>query len=423
MKYYRRFLVLAVAAAAVLLIVISRYGGISDDHERDMVMMNHIVQTVKEHISDPESLNGMELDSELVVFSESGDRIYATDNVPGSVHTAADAGREGYFCMAVIDNGRFLGTAAVPDPVLEEYNAKKNSLIITAVMIFSLIMVLLIAAGIFIRIRIIVPFRRMEKFADSIAQGNLDDPLLMEKHNMFGSFTESFDLMREELKAARSREDEMKLREKELTASLSHDIKTPVTGIKLICELLMCKTDDPYLTEKISNINQKAEQIHILAEDMLTSTLDELGEMRVNCRDESSAVIHGLVTEHDTKMLVHEGAVPECLIRIDRGRLSQVIANIISNSYKYAGTEIDVSYGFRDSFLAMTLSDHGGGVPEDEVDLLTVKYYRGKSNSDGKEGSGLGLYISGELMKRMNGDLSCTKTENGLAVTLLIPLS
>lgn len=424
MKNYRRFLVLAAAAAAVFLFVIVRLSGTtSQPQERDMLMLNDILQKVREHIEQPETLQNLQYDSELIVFSGEGDRIFATDTVPDTIRTVTDAGRNGYFCMAVTENNRFLGTAAVPDPVLSEYSVKQNRILLTALLSMLFILLLLIAAGIYIRIRIVTPFRRMQQFADRIAQGNLDDPLMMEKHNLFGSFTESFDLMRTELRTARAREDKLKLREKELTASLSHDIKTPVTGIKLICELLMCKTDDPYVREKISSINQKAEQIHVLANDMLTSTLDELGEMRVQCRDESSSVLHRLITEHDTRKLVREEPVPDCLICIDTGRLSQVIANIISNSYKYAGTEIRVSYAFQDHYLAMEITDAGGGVPEEEIDLLTVKYYRGKTNTAGKEGSGLGLYISGELMKRMNGHLGCAGTENGLAVTLLIPLS
>ncbi len=423
MNSCRRFLIAAAAAAAVILFVLFRLGGNSRQQERDMLMLNDTVQTVKEHIRQPETLQALQFDTELIVFSGDGTRIFATAAVPETIRSVSDAGREGYFCMAVTEDGSFLGTAAVPDPVLSGYRKKQRTVLLTALLAVSFIMLLLIAADLFIRIRIVRPFRRMQLFAEHIAQGKLDDPLLIEKHNLFGSFAESFDLMREELRAARSREDELKLREKELTASLSHDIKTPVTGIKLLCELLMCKTDDPYIREKVGSIHRKAEQIHVLADEMLTAALDELGEMRVQCRDEQSSVLHTLLAEHDSRGLVREEPVPDCLIRTDTGRLSQVIANIISNSYKYAGTEIRVRYAFQDHYLAMELADSGGGVPEEEIDLLTVKYYRGKSNSEGKDGSGLGLYISGELMKRMNGHLGCAKTDDGLAVTLLIPLS
>lgn len=423
MRIYRRFFAVAAIAVVVFLSVISMLCGKAQKQKRDMIPINDIVQTVRENIDEPEIIKEIYPDIPIIVFAGNGERIYISDKAPDNIRTVMDAGRAGYFCMAVTENERFLGNVAVPDPILEEYQQKQNGIFLASAISLTFIMLLLAAAGIFIRSRVVLPFRRMKQFAENIAQGELDDPLIMEKHNMFGSFTESFDIMREELRSARRREDEMKLREKELTASLSHDIKTPVTGIKLICELLMCKTDDPYIREKIDSINQKAERIHVLADDMLTSTLDELGEMRVNCHDERSVVLHRLVIDHDTHRLAIEEKVPDCLINADVARLSQVIGNIISNSYKYAGTEIRIKYAFQDHYLAMEISDLGGGVAEDEIDLLTVKYYRGKNNTDGKDGSGLGLYISSELMKRMNGNLSCAQIKDGLSVTLLIPLS
>ena len=115
--------------------------------------------------------------------------------------------------------------------------------------------------------------------------------------------------------------------------------------------------------------------------------------------------------------------VPDCLLSVDRSRLSQVLANIISNSYKYAGTPIDVSYAFDGQFLAMSLTDHGGGIPEEELAFITQKYYRGRQNSDGKEGSGLGLYISRALTEKMQGIFTCSNAPDGLTVTLRLPLS
>jgi signal transduction histidine kinase len=103
--------------------------------------------------------------------------------------------------------------------------------------------------------------------------------------------------------------------------------------------------------------------------------------------------------------------------------MSQVIGNIISNSYKYADTDIDISYAFNGNFLEMSIRDHGEGVDPEETGFLTNKYYRGKKNSPGKEGSGLGLYISAELMKKMNGQLICISDRKGFEVRLKIPLA
>ena len=104
--------------------------------------------------------------------------------------------------------------------------------------------------------------------------------------------------------------------------------------------------------------------------------------------------------------------------------MSQVIGNIISNSYKYAGTKINVEYRLKDKYLEMIIKDYGPGVSSDELELITNKFYRGKqAEADNKEGSGLGLYIAKSLMVKMNGELICYSDDTGFAVTVLIPIS
>ena len=71
----------------------------------------------------------------------------------------------------------------------------------------------------------------------------------------------------------------------------------------------------------------------------------------------------------------------------------------------------------------MEIRDHGKGVEPEELQLITQKFYRGKNNTKDKEGSGLGLYISRELMEKMKGELICKSDENGFVVILMIPLA
>ena len=241
---------------------------------------------------------------------------------------------------------------------------------------------------------------------------------------MFGVFTESFDIMREELKASKARENELKRKEKELVAQLSHDLKTPITGINTICYVMSLRTEDEYMRGKIEGIQSKTEQMENLVNDLLTSTLDDIGEMTVKCTDENSNVLHDIVTASDPRGLTREEPVAGCMIHIDMMRMSQIIGNIIANSYKYAGTDIDISYKINGDYLNMTITDHGKGVPADELDLITNKFYRGKNAMDSDiEGSGLGLYIASALMARMNGELVCSSKGEGLTVTLMILLS
>ena len=229
--------------------------------------------------------------------------------------------------------------------------------------------------------------------------------------------------MREELKASKQREIALKMKEKELVASLSHDLKTPVTGIRAICGVLSVKVQDEYVKAKIDNIEQKTHEISTLLNDLLASALDDLGEMNVSISEEEAAILNVIVKEHDIYGKVNADEVPDCILKIDKNRMSQVIGNIINNSYKYADTKIDITYKFNGKHLEMRIRDYGDGVDSEEVDFLANKFYRGKKNTAGKEGSGLGLYISTELMKKMQGQLICISNKDGFEVVLLIPLA
>ena len=115
---------------------------------------------------------------------------------------------------------------------------------------------------------------------------------------------------------------------------------------------------------------------------------------------------------------------PQVVVSIDKKRMAQVIGNVISNSYKYADTKIDIGYRLSEGYMEMRIRDYGPGVPASELDLITNKFYRGKDWKDTeKDGNGLGLYISKNLMKKMNGDLIAESDGDGLTITLIIPLS
>ena len=161
-----------------------------------------------------------------------------------------------------------------------------------------------------------------------------------------------------------------------------------------------------------------------LVSDHLSYTLDDLSEFTVHCQDEESDVISDIVKKHDDKGCIVQGSIPGVLVYIDVKRFDQVVGNIITNSYKYADTRIDVTYRIIQGYLEMQIRDYGSGVPQGELLLITNKFYRGKGvENTEKEGSGLGLYISKTLMEKMNGEMICKSEGEGLTVTLLIPLS
>ena len=275
------------------------------------------------------------------------------------------------------------------------------------------------AAGILLMLIIwyfyIRPFNKLSDFAASVSKGNLDVPLNMDRHNYFGAFTESFDRMREELKASSEREAAANRSKQELVAEISHDIKTPVATIKATCEVMEVKYKDADVQEKVSVIKSKATSVEQLIDNMFRATLDDLDELKVTPREESSLIIEDMLGDLKFYGTVEQkGSVPECLIRVDKLRLEQVIDNIAGNSFKYAGTALEVEYKTDSDNIRVIMSDRGPGVPEDELAMLTTKFYRGSEASDsGKDGSGLGLYLASRFMEKMGGGLELHNREGG----------
>ena len=423
-SFYRIFILLALILTAGIIAAASMINPLGYNGDT-AVDLNRAVHIILEKQKDLGSVTKEDIGADFVLFGQNG--ICITEK-PSSffkdIDSPAKAAAEDCVCLPVEDSGHYICTLAVQRPEMERYGIIRERMLTAGFMLFGLVVLCAVIFRIYVEYAVIRPFRRMEKFAGMVANGELDIPLKQDKNNLFGAFTTSFDIMRDELKASRNRENELKKRKQELIAELSHDLKTPITGIKLVCELLSVKLKDEYAVEKINNIHTKAEQMNILVSDLLASELDSLGEMNVNCHDENSCMLHELVSLHDPQSLVRESKIPECLINTDRIRLSQTIGNIISNSYKYAGTPIQVSYRINDRYLEMSVKDSGGGVTKEELPLITNKFYRGSAGkTSGKDGSGLGLYIASALMEKMNGELVCSSDGTGLTVTLLIPLS
>ena len=260
---------------------------------------------------------------------------------------------------------------------------------------------------------IIAPFRRLEAFAAKVAQGDLDVPLAMDRHNRFGAFTESFDLMRDQLAIARKNEQLADASKKELIASLSHDIKNPVGAILVMGELAEAKYGP---TPETTAILAKAGQIDLLISNLFTATLEDLQRLQVNLEEVTSTDLASAIKEADYQNLVQPFTLPDCVVTVDRLRFRQIIDNLIGNSYKYAGTPIEVGSLFADAHFHLSIHDHGPGVPGIEPALLCEKYYRAP-NAEGKPGAGLGLYLSRYFLQEMGGDLTLT-SDDGLCVTL-----
>lgn len=386
---------------------------------QDTVAVNEIVQTVRrdwDNLDAHVNVSGFD----YVVLDAGGTVLYRTRPGLSESVNAAVAHRD--TMLDVEAGGTPVGKLIIYNDDALTRQLEKRAVVTAAAA--AMLLQLGICAGYFYYLRrtMVLPFRRLERFAQRVAGGNLDIPLEMDRHNLFGAFTESFDLMRAELKKARLAEARANAAKKELVAKLSHDIKTPVASIKAASEVGAALAADGKTRENYRQIVQKADQINTLVTNLFSATLEELNELTVTPSDMDSAELPALLENAD---YLHRAALPnlpDCLLLADKLRLQQVFDNIFANSYKYAGTDIDVTAKLEEGYLTVCVEDYGGGVTEEELPHLKEKFRRG-GNAQGIEGAGLGLYISDNCMREMGGRLTVENGTTGLRAVVQIALS
>lgn len=318
--------------------------------------------------------------------------------------------------------GQTIGKIIIYNDSTQSLQSQKRTIII--VLVIAILLQCSVSVGyiLYLEHTMIRPFNKLKCFAERVAGGNLDVPLAMDRQNLFGAFTESFDIMRSELKRARIAEAEANASKKELVAKLSHDIKTPVASIKAASEVGAALTDSERLRDNYTQIIRKADQINTLVSNLFTATLEELKQLTVTPADLESDTLRTLLESSDYLHRAALPAIPDCLLHADALRLQQVFDNVFANSCKYAGTPIDVTVSKDSCRLTVTVEDCGGGVGEEELPLIKEKFKRG-SNAAKIEGAGLGLYISDYFMSRMHGELVVENGGRGLRVSVCIALS
>lgn len=347
--------------------------------------------------------------------------LYTRDDIAKSISSATSD----YDVIRNIEvEGKVSGYLIVHNPKAELEKQTNMKIALFVMSLILLTVVISVLYYVYLKRRVLDPFKKLKGFAVRVAGGNLDTPLEMDKGNVFGPFTESFDIMREELKASREREEKAVKSRKELVAQLSHDIKTPVSSIKAMTDVMsLTASEEDKVT--INAINAKADQIDSLISNLFHATLEELEQLEVKPEDINSTDIVQMIKDADYLNKIEKLDIKDAVVFADRLRLNQVLNNIIFNSYKYADTMINVTSRFENAgskYLFIEIADKGPGVPEEELEMITQKFKRG-SNAGNKDGSGLGLYISDYLMNKMEGRLTVRNTGDGFAVEIGIKIS
>lgn len=274
---------------------------------------------------------------------------------------------------------------------------------------------------------ILRPFDKMKVYAERLAQGNFDIPLAFERSNYFGEFTWAFDSMRREITKARACEKEAVENNKTVIATLSHDIKTPLSSIRAYAEGLEANLDSSMekRAKYMNVIMRKCDEVTKLVNDLFLHSLSDMDKLKVQ---KESFDICGFMEQALWELaaergdIVFEKPVFQVEVMADRKRLMQITENLVNNARKYAKSKIDIDIVKQDEEVQIHFRDHGTGIPDEDMPFIFDKFYRGRNCGD-EPGSGLGLYIVKYLAEKMGAKILLHNHADGLEAILILRIS
>jgi signal transduction histidine kinase len=290
---------------------------------------------------------------------------------------------------------------------------------------------LIIITLFFIKNSILKPFNEIVHLPYELSKGHLKMEIKENKNRFFGKFLWGLDLLRESLETHKKREMQLEKEKKTLILSISHDIKTPLSTIKLYSKAIY---DNLYESgeskaEAARQIEQKADQIESFVEAIIATSTENLLEIQVNMGEfYLKTLINQLCKTYADKLKLirtefYIDHFEDVLLKGDIERLIEVFENIIENAIKYGdGKYIRITFADEDYCKLITVTNSGRPIPGTEFVHMFESFWRG-ANSHDKNGSGLGLYICKEIMKKMDGNIFAANTDDSMNFTVVVKYS
>ncbi len=278
---------------------------------------------------------------------------------------------------------------------------------------------------IYMRKNILQPFERLKDVPYELSKGNLIIPVTESKNRFFGRFIWGVDLLREHMEEQKKSELEFQREKKTLLLSLSHDIKTPLSAIKLYSKALskgLYKDTNKQL-EISENINVKADEIEAYVSQIITASREDFLSLEVkNGEFYMSELISEIESYYSEKLALVKidfkvCNYSDCIIKGDLDRGIEVIQNIIENAVKYGdGHFIHIYISEEENCKLITVKNSGCTLSDTEIPHIFDSFWRG-ANSENQAGSGLGLYICRQLMNKMGGEVFANVHDDIIEVT------
>jgi two-component system, OmpR family, sensor kinase len=337
---------------------------------------------------------------------------------PEQLERASDTLGEGLLATAVpiIHNGRPVGAVRVTQSTDAVDRAVREQIVGLA-LVGLLVVLLGLAVGWVLAGQISRPVRRLDEAARRVAEGDLSVRAKVEGGAEQQSLARTFNVMTERL-------GRLLASQREFVADASHQLRTPLAGLRLRIEAAEAETDDPEVRAELAAAQRELDRLALMVAELLE--LSRAGERELpgerldlgDAAGRAAARWAGAAAERDQEVVAEpgDGHVTWCA----RPDADRVLDALIENALHYspAGSTVRVAVHAG----GIDVLDEGSGPAPGEEEAVFERFRRGAAGRTGPTGTGLGLPIARELARRWGGDVTLERRpEGGAAARVTLP--
>ena len=304
---------------------------------------------------------------------------------------------------------------------LSELESKAN-------LLFLMAMLVVIVAGSFVAYVMTKPFGEISQVIEDITEGYDSDNLHVDTYTETMQISEAFNKMRSRMKVL----DDSR---QEFVSNVSHELKTPLTSMKVLADSLLAQEDAPVelYKEFMGDITEEIERENKIINDLLSlvkmdKTAADLNIKSENINEVVERILKRLrpIAALRNIELVFESFRP-VTAEVDEVKLSLAISNLVENAIKYNKENgwVQVSLNADHKYFYVKVADSGMGIPQESLDHIFERFYRvDKSHSKEISGTGLGLAIARNAIITHRGAIKVHSEEGeGTTFTVRVPLN
>ncbi|NFU39752.1 HAMP domain-containing histidine kinase [Clostridium sporogenes] len=307
----------------------------------------------------------------------------------------------------------------------------KNINFMILIIIFSILMIVLSVIFIYVLKKYMEHILvQLSEFIESITDMNENEVFSVLNDDMLSKLQSQVIKLTNILKAQNRRIKHERDEIKSLISDISHQLKTPLSNLKLYYEILQ-DTSIPKEEYNEFNFNMKSqiEKLSFLLESMikmsrLESGIIKLTPNKVSIRDVCLIAIKQVYKKAKDKNIEIKFNIGEDIVlNVDKNWTTEAMFNIIDNAVKYTNNNgtIVVDSTKHEMFVRIDIKDNGIGIDEKEINSIFKRFYRGKG-SENEEGVGIGLYLSRQIIEKQNGYIKVkSKLQDGTIFSIFIP--